>query len=139
MQPIYLICGVPGSGKSWVCEQLQDKYHYVRHDDHHDKHTLISEVRHHATSAQKPILVDCPFAERELKEKLLQYGISVTPLFVIEPPDVVKRRYEAREKKPVAKNVMTRAVTIQDRAKEWNAIAGNSNEILKYLKDLTNG
>ncbi len=33
-QKIYLVCGVPGSGKTWVCKQLTDKFQYVAHDDY---------------------------------------------------------------------------------------------------------
>ena len=32
MKTVYLVVGVPASGKSWVCEQLKDKFEYVHHD-----------------------------------------------------------------------------------------------------------
>lgn len=135
MKPVYLVCGVPGSGKSWVCEQLKDKFAYVRHDDWIGG-DYAAEVAKAARHSGKPVLADCPFAERELRQKISQKGIVVYPVFIVESPQVVQRRYEAREKKPVAKNTLTRAMSIGSRADEWNAPKGTSEEILKMFREL---
>ena len=40
---IYIVGGVPGSGKSWICSQLIDKFYYVKYDktDKHDTRALM--------------------------------------------------------------------------------------------------
>lgn len=132
MMPVYLVCGVSGSGKSWACRQLTDKYHYIEHDKHFKDHLKV--VFHAARTADKPVITEVPFAERILKEKLESHQVKVIPVFVVEAPEVVAKRYSSREKKPLPKNAYTRATTIVDRAKEWNAFQGTSQEVLDYLK-----
>lgn len=144
MQPVYLICGVSGSGKSWVCGQLKDKFTYVRHDqffegptvDHRLGTKRYLEALNLATNGSQPVVTECPFAERDLREKLEKLGIKVIPYFVIEAPDLVRARFRAREGKEPGKNVITRAVTIRKRADEWKAPFGNSTAVLNMLKAL---
>jgi len=133
MQSVYLICGVPGSGKTWVCNQLTNKFNYIPHDDHLKDHEFV--ISKEVFNSPKPIITESPFAERVCREKLESIGIKVIPYFVIEEPNIVKSRYEKRENKPVSQNVLTRAVTIKNRALEWNAPFGTSTEILNLLKN----
>lgn len=129
-----MVCGVPGSGKTWVCNQLKHKYEYIAHDE---TETLVSDVLKAARkNPQKKILIDCPFGERLLLESLLKNGLNVRPVFIIEDPKVVYQRYSQREKKPPSQNILTRAESILNRANEWNAERGNSSQILEYLRDL---
>ncbi len=135
MKPIiYMVCGVPGSGKTWVCSQLLDKFEYISHDLY--LKDLVSEIGSRSLRSLKPILIDCPFGERKLKESLEEVQLEVIPLFIVENPETVKLRYETREGKPFSKSNYTRCSTISDRAKEWNAIQGTSEFILSYLNTL---
>lgn len=129
---LFLLCGVPGSGKTWVIGQVKDKYTHISHDIF-TRAQLVFLAR---TSDKWPIIIDCPFAEREFRDQLLDASLNVIPIFIVEEPDIVRARYESREKKPVAANVLTRALTIQNRAIEWNAKYGTSSEILAHLKSL---
>lgn len=131
---VYLICGVSGSGKTWICNQLKDKFTYVAHDEHFNDHELF--VWKSSKDTDKPILTECPFAERILKEKLEGYGLKVIPYFVIEHPRVCEKRYMDREGKPIQKAAYTRAATIINRAIEWKAPNGTSEEVLKMLQGL---
>lgn len=88
-----------------------------------------------ARREQKPIVTECPFGERVLKEKLEKYGLTVLPYFVVEPPEVCAKRYMKREGKPIQKAAYTRATSIVNRAIEWNAPMGNSDTILAILKN----
>lgn len=133
MQTVYLICGVPGSGKTWVCKQLTDKFHYVEHDKHDGD--LVSMTELYARGSC-PVLLDCPFNERELRRKLEMRGIKVVPYFVVEHPDTVKERYEAREGRPIPKQHLTRARSIMEKVEEWQAPYGDSESVLKMLKEL---
>lgn len=134
MQPIYMVCGVPASGKSWVCEQLTDRFTYVRNDDYIDVglSDYFGAVRA-AVEGEKPVLTDCPFGERNRREQFEERGFDVRPYFIVECPALVQARYEKREGRPVARNVLSRAVSIKDRAKEWGAPSGSSVEILNLL------
>lgn len=134
-QPIYLVCGVSGSGKSWVCKQLADKFAYVPHDQFFATHSKV--VMETADRASKPVITEVPFGERLLAECLTQLRYKCIIYFVVEKPEVVKARYEKRENKPIPQSALTRAGTLINRAIEWNAPYGTSQEILTKLRELT--
>jgi cytidylate kinase len=134
MQPCYLICGVSGSGKSWVCRQLVTKFHYIPHDEHYRDHVQV--VHRAAVTEDKPIITECPFGERILRSQLEAFGVEIRPYFVIEHPAIIARRYYEREKKILPKAAETRASTILSRASEWRAPWGTSAEILQMLQRL---
>lgn len=152
-QPVYLVCGVPGSGKTWVCRQLKDKFTYVPHDQcwthptktpDHDKEnpewapgaksTHVEEVVKAVRSSLRPIITESPFNERMLKEDLEKKGVKVIPYFVIEEPETSRKRYEKREGKIYPKHFYSRAKSIGTRAKEWDAPHGTSDEVLEMLR-----
>ncbi len=130
---IYLICGVPGSGKSWVCERVTDKFTYLKHDDHYlnDSVTAIKAI---AEISQLPIITECPFAERVTRERLQALGFEVVPMFIVDDPRIIALRYQSRDGRIIPKAHLTRAVTIRDRAIEWGAEQGTSDEILEILQ-----
>ena len=130
---IVLICGTPGSGKTWICNQLKDKYFYIPHDDYIGKDygwALIKKSR----SIDKPILGEAPFQISELIRRLQNSGATVKPYFIIEDSETTKTRYEDREKKPIPQGHLTRIETLKKRAKEYRAPYGTSSEILEMLK-----
>ena len=158
---IYLVCGVSGSGKSWACRQAAERFHYIPHDRcwvHPDKpawdpaHVWAADLgdesrylpgakSNHlevliaaAKLASKPLLTECPFAERNLREGLEAAGLHVIPVFVIEKPSLVASRYLKREGKKIPQAALTRADSIRHRAHEWRAFSGTSSEVLAYLK-----
>lgn len=137
MQKVYLVCGVPGSGKTWVCSQLQDRFTYVPNDDYIGG-DYVKELYRAARSSEKPILGDCPFAERMVRDKLIGLGIDLVPVFIVEPAQVVKKRYEEREGKPCPTQHLTRAMNIKERAEIWRAPFGTSSEVLDILKEFSN-
>lgn len=132
MMPVYLVCGVPGSGKTWVCRQVCEKFAYVPHDLHINDH--IEFVCTMAKQVKIPIITECPFAERVTKEKLEAGGCVVIPIFIVEKPEVVAERYLQREGKPLYQSGITRASSIGSRADEWGAFKGTAGEVLNYLK-----
>jgi hypothetical protein len=132
-QKIYMLCGVPGSGKTWVSQQCPE-YTYISHDAY--KTGYADRIAEAAQSSTKPVLIDCPFAERELRDKLQAKGLTVEPKFIVEHPLIVKRRYENREGKPVSAATLTRARTISTRADEWKAYKGTSEQVRQHLKSL---
>jgi hypothetical protein len=133
MRTIYLVCGVPGSGKSWVCNQLKNLFTYVPSDDF-EKGFHLDALK--AASRNKPLLTDCPFGESALRTRLENANFKVIPYFIVENLETIKSRYKSRTRKDLPKNHQTRAATILDRAKEWKAKYGTSEEVLKMLKDV---
>jgi len=131
---VIMVCGVPGSGKSWVCEQLKDKFTYVSHDDYIGKSLVDATIA--ATADGKTVLIDCPFAERVLRDELIKRGVTVKPYFIVEPLTVVEARYLKRDGKALPKASATRASTIVNRAVEWGSPYGKSDVILKALRSL---
>lgn len=129
---VYLVCGVSGSGKSWVCSQLTDKFNYVPHDRYRDNLVNICAL----TKDQRHILTECPFAERLLREEFERQGFEVLPYFVIETPETCAERYLRREGRAIQPSAYTRASTIMNRAIEWDAPFGTSEMILKALKEV---
>ncbi len=129
---VYLVCGVPGAGKTWVATQLKDKFSYLPHDEHYKD--FINAIAETARKSDKPVITECPFAERITKEQLEKLGLKVHPVFVVEDPEVIKQRFRDREKKEASKASVTRAVSILERAREWRAPFGTSKQILDYLK-----
>lgn len=152
MQPVYLVCGVSGSGKSWLCRQLKDKFNYVPHDScwthpqlkpiqgedqewpQGAKSTHVETIIREAKKSEKPVLTECPFGERPVKEAIEAAGVTVIPIFIIEQPGIVRLRYRARTGKSPQQSVMTRALSIRDRADEWKAESGTSQEVLDILR-----
>lgn len=133
MRIVYLVCGVSGSGKTWVCEQVADKFHYVPHDMY--PLSLATECAYRADLYRdKAIITECPFAERVLRDTFIQRQFIVHPYFVIEAPNTCAERYLKREGKPIQKAALTRASTIVDRAIEWGAPYGTAEEILEMLR-----
>lgn len=132
MREVILVCGVPGSGKTWVCRQLPpDKFQYIPHDEH--LKDIVRALAVAARTSSLPIVTECPFGERGMREQLETLGCVVKPVFVVESPDVIWRRYADREGKSPSKSTMTRASSIINRAEEWGAPHGTSSHILNYL------
>lgn len=130
---IYMVCGVPGSGKTWVCKQLKDQYTYVPHDDHIDG-SLTQALRKASHTSDKPLVTECPFGERPLKAKLELMGFDVRPVFIVEDKRVIIERYRGRTGGRLQKSAESRISGIKARAQNWNSFFGTSSEILAYLK-----
>ena len=133
---IYMICGVPGSGKTWVCKQLEDSYEYIAHDDYIDDKELYFRMLESADADDVPVITECPFKERPMRERLESMRCKVKPVFIVEDPEVIEARYRRRESgKALPKSSVIRASTIRNRAEEWKAPFGTSEWVLNYLMD----
>lgn len=89
-----------------------------------------------ALAGPKPVLLDVPFKERELRAELEALGAVVHPFFVVAPVEVVKERYAARGHGELPKASVTRATSIINRANEWAASYGSSAHILSLLRQV---
>lgn len=132
-QPIYLVCGVPGSGKTWVCSKLKDNFKYIPHDSYAVGGYAYA-LKKAASTSDKPILGEAPFRISVLIHELEDSGLDVRTYFILEHERVIKMRYESRENKPIPKQHLTRVKTVRDRSIDYGDYVGTSDEILALLK-----
>lgn len=129
-QTIYLVCGVPASGKTWVCSQLKG-FTYVPHDDYIGK-DLISALAT-AAAGDRPVVSEVPFGERELINALRGKHFVVRPYFIIEPAGVISNRHRPRGGTP-SPSTMKRLPGLIKLAEEWKAPYGTSTKIFRLLQ-----
>lgn len=137
-QIVYLVVGVPASGKSWVCNQLKHKFLYLAHDLYIEagRQAYIDDIEDLAFASIKPILVETPFSVSQFTEPLAKAGITVKPFFIIEELDIIAKRYEERGNGPMPEANITRLSTYYKRANELGAFKGTSKQVLEALKNL---
>ena len=135
----YMVVGCPGSGKSYVCEKLKDRFCYVHHDGFighiNQPEKYVEAILEAAEGADKPLLIEAPFSISQIKGPLEEAGITVECVYIQEKPGVIEGRYETREKKQIPKGHITRQGTYLKRAKESGAFIGTSDEVLEHLKE----
>jgi len=137
---IYLLCGVPGSGKTWVIDQLFNcrppiGFTSIEHDSVSREQLLsLAKSLYPPTHMKRNVIIDCPFDERSLRSELEHLNLKVTPLFIVEHPKVIEARYFKREGKRPSQSILTRAETIMNKVREWNAFYGTSQEVLDFLR-----
>lgn len=139
-KPIYLLIGIPGSGKSWICNQIKDRFDYIPHDKFKFKDNstqkYLKAILNQAKLSHKPILIETPFTIDGILNPLKQKGFKVNPIFIMEDPKVISLRYFKRENKPIPKGHLTRLKTYKQRAKGLKAFSGTSEEVLNYFKQI---
>lgn len=131
---IYVVCGVPGAGKTWVCSQLGDKFKYVPQDEYIKQRAKYLDLL--CSPSYKPMLTDCPFGETRLRDDLETRGIEVTFLFIVEHPLTVSIRYWNRESRKLDPSSYARASTIGTKADQWRSFKGTSAEVLEHLRKI---
>lgn len=132
MKTVYLVVGCPGSGKTWVCEQLRDKFHYVPHDAYDEK--VYPQILHAATRDMEPVLGEIPFGLSKIHQSLSHHGVRVVPVFIIENEQTLQDRYRQREGRDIITGHLTRQKTYAQRARELGAFCGTAKEVLEHLK-----
>lgn len=133
----YMVVGCPGSGKSWVCDQLKEKFDYIHHDAFIGMagFAYVKEILKKSQGATRPLLIESPFSVSQIKEPLEKRGIDVECIYIQEQEKTIKDRYETREKKPIPQGHLTRQQTYANRAKESGSFFGTSQQCFDYLKD----
>ncbi len=135
---IYLICGVPGSGKTWVCNHFENREHYDHHFNTPRQAYSQKLVDRAKVLAPEPLIADAPLGISEIIECIRIQGIKVVPIFVIQAPEVTKSQYESRTGRPIPKQHLGRIPTMYKRAAEYGAFHGTSDQVLTHLYKLLN-
>lgn len=136
MKEAYMVIGCPGSGKSWVCDQLKEQYEYVHHDLFIGMagDTYVRAIKEKSKTAKKPLLIEAPFSISAIAGPLEADGFKVTKVFIQEKPDVIAERYRQRDKKPIPKGHLTRQKTYAERAAATKSFQGTSSQVYEFLK-----
>lgn len=125
---IYLLIGCSGSGKSWVCNQLTDKFTYVSYDGVRKKNHIPGLLAY----SDKPKLYDPPIKiSTFFKRHSSRFNIICVA--ILESDEVVKSRVESRGGKWTL-GLVKRNATIVKRAQKYSCYSGTSQEILHYLQ-----
>lgn len=132
-QVVYIVSGIAGSGKSWICEQLKndERFHYVSYDNNRKKtHAdLISSA-----PDDKIVLYDLnintsTFIRRNCENFNIRF-VTVLGDFL-----QVKQQLKDRGGK-ITKGTYSRWKVMKRRSKTYGEFEGSSYEVLKYLKGL---
>jgi hypothetical protein len=129
---VFIVAGVSGSGKSWVCSQLADIAQYIPFDDC-DKKNIRSII----FNAQEEKIIYDPTVHVTSFIKRNSDVFNIRLLVINESLDVVKTRIQSRGGE-FTDNMIKRhkRMAIIKNAAEFS---GTSNEVLNYLKKvLTN-
>ncbi len=138
MKPIYLIVGCPGSGKTWVCEQLKKEFAYIPHDNFINRETKYVDfiIQMAETIKSRSMIVEAPFSISKIMAPLEDAGHKVICVFIQEPHSVIASRYMEREKKEIPTGHLSRQKTYAQRAKELGAFKGTAQQVLEHLKQI---
>jgi predicted kinase len=141
---VTIIVGTPGSGKTWVANQIRDTHTVVDHDSNNGldaqayAQAIAARVNARVLAARlpldKPVVAEAPFSLSKLQEALSRQGIASEAVFITEQAQTVKQRYEAREGKPIPAGYEKRIETFKKRATEQGATTGTAKEVLDYLR-----
>jgi hypothetical protein len=128
---IYILVGVPGSGKTWISDQLKEHCTVVEQDDYIGQDYIKALRKAHLAYPTTPILANAPFGLSHLMEAL---GSTCEPVFILEDDDVIRERYYKRGGKEIPKGHLTRQQTYKERAAFLGSFIGTSEAVLSYLK-----
>lgn len=127
---IHLLCGVPGSGKTWVAKQLS-QFNHLPHDDYPVAIYHSHLIR--AARETKPVLAEAPFRISILIEQLREHNIPVKTYYITDAEHLIKKRYEARDQKPYPKQHSTNLKKYDLR--DWD-FKGTPEQILNILRSV---
>lgn len=132
MKPkLLIVIGCSGAGKSWVCKQLTELYHYVPYDETPRKELL---THLHAQPSNLPILLDLPIKiSTFIRRHSNEFDIRVVAImgdFIRVKQQILSRGGR------ITPTIYKRWKIIQKRADKYAEFVGDSSSVLKYLKRL---
>jgi hypothetical protein len=135
MSTIYMVVGVPGSGKSWVCARLTGVARLLHHDlwSGMEGDRYAAEILREAGTPGLPVLCEAPFSVSKTRDRLLAAGHGVVTAYIIEDEDTLVDRYMNREGRLPPVSSWARQRTYLARALEEQAFYGSSAEVWAYL------
>jgi group I intron endonuclease len=121
MKTVYLLCGVPGTGKSWIAEKVSHLVKYVSYDKQgYVEPTATIELH------DRPVHISTTIKRWRSK------GINVVPLFVAGNIEKVKDQLLKRGGR-VTPNFDTRWKRVLRLSERYGVFTGSSDEVLAFL------
>jgi len=130
---IIVIAGITGSGKSWICNQLRDKFNYIPYDGIPKEQHLL-KILEKSRENNKPVLYD-PFRKGSSFYKRYKDFYDVKFLVIVETAEVIWERLKSRGSKMTLEEVQELVIK-NNRNLKHSTFSGTSIEILNYLRDL---
>lgn len=123
---------MPGSGKTWIAQQLEKKFFWLPHDEFPTAR-YGRELVAAAGMASRPVLAEAPFRMSVLWKELEDAGLTVHAYFIREPEELIALRYLEREGKPIPKQHLSNYRRLLADDRPW--IVGSQQEILERLRN----
>lgn len=128
---IVLVAGAPCSGKSWVCEQLKDKFLYIPHDNFKDSEYWNILIAAQKYSKGKPVLGEVPWNASGVFDELCDSGNEVRIIYVTASDETLKQRYKQRTGNAIPKQFLK-----TNERYSYRKPSGDSSQVLKILQAL---
>lgn len=129
---VYMLIGAPSAGKSWVANQLLDKFDYISYDGNRKKDHLDLLRK----DSNKPKLYDPTFKiSTMIRRHSDEFNFIVVA--IEESEDVLRSRIELRQGK-WTDTILNRNKQVRKRYEKYGngGYIGNSSEVLQYLLSL---
>jgi hypothetical protein len=126
---IVIVAGVSGSGKSWVCKQLSNKYHYIPADK-----VNKSNVRSLIYNCQYNHILYDPTVHVTSFIRRNKDLFKIKLVVIIENEETIKSRLESRS--GTFSDNIKRRINRMQKIKSAAEFSGTSIEVLKYLNQL---
>lgn len=84
----------------------------------------------------RPVIAETPNSISRILDPLRSLDFDVSPVFIIETPEITRDRYGAREGKLIPKQHLSLIKTYTQRAITMGAPHGTSEQILRYLQQV---
>ncbi len=128
-QDLFLIAGCPGSGKSWVCNQLSDTFNYVSYDNTNNNYHVYELLKNNS----KLLLYD-PTIKISTFTKRYSHLFTIRLIVIVEDESVINKRMVGRSGKVT--DTITRRIKRMSSLSKNCEFSGTSSEVLDYLKEL---
>ena len=129
--PFFIVAGAAGSGKSWVCDQLQS-VNYISYD------SIPKEQHYHymieLSKNGLPIVYD-PFRKISTIYNRYKDLFDMKVVLIIESPEIVYDRLQGRGSKLTLEKVVSACKKIA-RYRRYAHFMGTSAQVLEYLRQV---
>lgn len=134
MARVYLLCGPPGCGKTWVSEQIAEKFNFLIHEEYPIEQYQTA-LLNASWISEKPVLGNLPFRCGVVIDFLKSKNVDTKAIYVVEPYDTVARRFIEREGRERFSGWHKKNIRHQNkRAAQRADFAGTAEEVLNYMR-----
>lgn len=128
-QDLLLVAGCPASGKSWVCNQLKDKFNYVSYDEVNRNLHVYELLKNNS----KQLLFD-PTIKISTFTKDIGHLFNIRLIVIKEDESIINNRMISRGGE-VTETIKKRIKRMNDLSKKCE-FSGTSLEVFNYLKGI---